>query len=71
MLLRTNGEKPEIKFIYTNKTADEVSITNTFTADPESVQILYKTTDGVVFRLIAKLNYRHYHNIGIERLELG
>jgi hypothetical protein len=54
-LLRTNGEKPEIKFVYTNKTADEVAITNTFTAEPESVQMLYKTTDAVVFRLIAKL----------------
>ena len=49
-LLRTNGEKPEIKFVYTNKTADEVAITNTFTADPESVQMLYKTTDAVVFQ---------------------
>jgi len=54
-LLRDNGEKPSIKFIYTNKTADDSAITNTFTADPESVQMLYKTTDGVVFRLIAKL----------------
>jgi hypothetical protein len=54
-LLKTNGEKPEIKFVYTNKTADEVAITNTFTAEPESVQMLYKTTDAVVFRLIAKL----------------
>jgi len=54
-LLRSNGEKPSIKFIYTNKTADDSAITNTFTADPESVQMLYKTTDGVVFRLIAKL----------------
>ena len=54
-LLLTTGEKPSIKFVYTNKTADEVAITNTFTADPESVQMLYKTTDGVVFRLIAKL----------------
>ena len=54
-LLLTTGEKPQIKFVYTNKTADEVAITNTFTADPESVQMLYKTTDGVVFRLIAKL----------------
>ncbi len=54
-LLRSNGEKPEIKFVYTNKTADEVAITNTFTAEPESVQMLYKTTDAVVFRLIARL----------------
>ena len=54
-LLKSNGEKPSIKFIYTNKTADDSAITNTFTADPESVQMLYKTTDGVVFRLIAKL----------------
>ena len=54
-LLLTTGEKPQIKFVYTNKTADEVAITNTFTAEPESVQMLYKTTDAVVFRLIAKL----------------
>jgi len=54
-LLLTTGEKPSIKFIYTNKTADDQAITNTFTADPESVQMLYKTTDAVVFRLIAKL----------------
>jgi hypothetical protein len=54
-LLRTNGEKPKIAFIYTNKTADSSTITNTFTAEPESVQALYKTNDGVVFRLIAKL----------------
>ena len=54
-LLRSNGERPEIKFVYTNKTADEQAITNTFTAEPESVQILYKTNDAVVFRLIARL----------------
>ena len=54
-LLRTNGEKPQIKFEYTNKTADSSTITNVFTADPESVQALYRTTDGVVFRLIARL----------------
>jgi len=54
-LLKNNGEKPEIKFVYTNKTADEQTITNTFTAEPESVQMMYKTTDGVVFRLIARL----------------
>ena len=54
-LLRSNGEKPEIKFVYTDKTADEVAITNTFTAEPESVQMMYKTSDAVVFRLIARL----------------
>ena len=54
-LLRSNGEKPEIKFEYTDKTADEVTITNTFTAEPESVQMMYKTSDAVVFRLIARL----------------
>ena len=48
-LLKTNGEKPEIKFQYTNKTADGVAITNTFTAEPESVQMMYKTTDDVWF----------------------
>lgn len=54
-LLRSNGEKPEIQFVYTDKTADEVTITNTFTAEPESVQMMYKTSDAVVFRLIARL----------------
>ena len=54
-LLTAAGEKPQIKFEYTNKTADSSTITNTFTADPESVQALYRTTDGVVFRLIARL----------------
>jgi len=54
-LLRTTGEKPQIKFEYTNKTADSSTITNVFTADPESVQAIYRTTDGVVFRLIARL----------------
>ena len=54
-LLRSNGEKSEIKFEYTDKTADEVTITNTFTAEPESVQMMYKTSDAVVFRLIARL----------------
>jgi hypothetical protein len=54
-LLRSNGEKPEIKFEYTDKTADEATITNTFTAEPESVQMMYKTSDAVVFRLIARL----------------
>lgn len=54
-LLKSNGEKPEIKFEYTDKTADEVTITNTFTAEPESVQMMYKTSDAVVFRLIARL----------------
>jgi len=54
-LLKSNGEKPEIKFEYTDKTADEATITNTFTAEPESVQMMYKTSDAVVFRLIARL----------------
>ena len=54
-LLTAAGEKPQIKFEYTNKTADSSTITNVFTADPESVQALYRTTDGVVFRLIARL----------------
>jgi hypothetical protein len=54
-LLRSVGERPQIKFEYTNKTSDSSAITNSFTAIPESVQALYKTNDGVVFRLIAKL----------------
>jgi hypothetical protein len=54
-LLRTTGERPEINFEYINKTADSSTITNTFTAIPESVQAIYRTNDGVVFRLIARL----------------
>lgn len=53
--LRTTGEKPEYRFIYTNKTADGSTITNTFDCEVDSVQMRYSTQEGVVFRLIAKL----------------
>jgi len=53
--LRTVGEKPIYKFEYTNKTADSTTVVNTFTCEVESVQMQYRTNDGVVFRIIAKL----------------
>ncbi len=54
-LLTTLGNKPEYKFEYTNKTSDDSTITNAFTCEVDSVQMQYSTSDGVVFRLIAKL----------------
>lgn len=53
--LLSTGEKPTYEFVYTNKTNDSSTITNTFTVEVESVQMQYSTNDGVVFRLIAKL----------------
>ena len=53
--LLSTGEKPTYQFIYTNKTADESTITNTFDCEVDSVQMQYSTNEGVVFRLIAKL----------------
>lgn len=53
--LLSTGEKPTYQFTYVNKTADSSTITNTFTCEVDSVQMQYSTTDGVVFRLIAKL----------------
>jgi len=53
--LTTNGEHPIYKFEYTNKTADDSTITSTFSCVVESIQPLYRTNDGVIFRLIAKL----------------
>jgi len=53
--LLSTGEKPTYQFTYTNKTADESTITNTFDCEVESVQMQYSTRDGVVFQLIAKL----------------
>jgi hypothetical protein len=53
--LSTNGEKPEYRFEYTNKTADESTITKTFDAECDSLNAIYRTNNGVVFRLIARL----------------
>ena len=54
-LLNTNGEKQKYKFIYTNKTNNSSTITNTFTCEPTSVKMVYSTREGVVYKLIAKL----------------
>jgi hypothetical protein len=53
--ISSNGEKPHYRFEYTNKTADESAITKTFDCEVESVNAQYRTNNGVVFRLIAKL----------------
>lgn len=53
--LRSTGEKPDVKFVYTNKTGGESpsTITETFTVEPERLQRLYQYQDTVVYRLTA------------------
>ena len=53
--LSANGEKPQYRFEYTNKTADESAITNVFNVEVESINPQYRTSTGVVYRIIAKL----------------
>jgi hypothetical protein len=53
--ISSNGEKPEYRFEYTNKTADESTITKTFDVEVDSINAQYRTSTGVVFRIIAKL----------------
>lgn len=55
--LRTTGEKPDIKFVYTNKTGGESpnTITETFTVEPDTLQRLYRYNDTVVYRLTATI----------------
>lgn len=53
--LNSNGEKNTYKFEYTNKTADNSTIINSFSCEVENVQALYNTNNGVVFRIIARL----------------
>ena len=53
--LTTLGEKPVYQFEYANKTSDESTITNTFDCEIDSVQMQYSTSEGTVFRIIAKL----------------
>lgn len=57
-LLSANGEKPNYRFEYTNKTGDDPTpstITKVFDVEVDSVNALYRTNTGVVFRIIAKL----------------
>jgi len=55
--LRTTGEKPDVTFIYTNKTggASPSTITETFTVEPDTLQRLYRYQDTVVYRLTATI----------------
>ena len=55
--LRTTGEKPEVKFQYTNKTGDTPpnTITETFIVEPDTIQRLYRYQDTVVYRLTATI----------------
>ena len=55
--LRTVGEKPDVKFVYTNKTGGESpsTITETFVVEPERLQRLYRYQDTVVYRLTARV----------------
>lgn len=54
-LLLSTGERPQYQFRYVDKTADSSTITNVFNCEIDSVQAVYSTANGVVFRLIAKL----------------
>ena len=55
--LRTTGEKPDVTFIYTNKTggSSPSTITETFTVEPDTLQRLYRYQDTVVYRLTATI----------------
>jgi len=57
-LRATTGETPDINFVYTNKTggASPVTITETFTVKPESLQRLYRYQDTVVYRFIGVIS---------------
>lgn len=54
-LLLSTGEKPQYQFRYVNKTSDSSTITNVFDCEVDSVQAVYSTAQGVVFKLIARL----------------
>jgi len=56
--LRTRGETPDVDFVYTNKTGgtSPVTITETFTVKPESLQRLYRYQDTVVYRFIGVIS---------------
>ena len=53
--LRSTGEKPDVKLVYTNKTGGESpsTITETFIVEPDTLQRLYRYQDTVVYRLTA------------------
>lgn len=53
--LNSNGERQKYRFEYTQKTADNSTITNTFDCEVERVNMSYSTSAGVVFKLIATL----------------
>jgi hypothetical protein len=53
--LTTLGNKPIYKFIYVNLTSDSSTITSTFNCEIESTTMRYSTSEGTVFRIIAKL----------------
>jgi len=58
MTLRSNGEKPEAVFIYTQKDADSpnpATITETFTVEIDEVVRLYSHQDLVRYRLLGTL----------------
>lgn len=55
--LKTNGEKQEIKFKYTDKYTNESpgTITESFKVIIDSVHRIYRTADATVFRLTGKI----------------
>lgn len=53
--LTTLGNKPTYQLIYVNLTSDSSTITSTFDCEIESTTMRYSTSEGTVFRIIAKL----------------
>lgn len=53
--LMDNGQKPEFKFSYVNKTSDDTTMTSVFTCEADSVKMRYTVSEGTVFQLIATL----------------
>ena len=53
--LNAYGEKQQYRFRYTDKTADELQIITTFDGEVENVNAQYKSSNGVIFRIIVKL----------------
>lgn len=53
--VRSTGEKGTIIFEYTDKSADASILTHTFTGEVDKVQMLYRTNEGAIYRLIVRL----------------
>ncbi len=53
--IRSTGEKSNLNFSYADKTADNSTMTHTFTGEIDNLQMLYRTNEGIIYRLIVRL----------------